>query len=226
MTGRGLPPRLAPGGPLPNNTAPLVVTAGSNSYCVWIWTPTPSAAITTTGSASCMPSSGGTIYSPANYPSDSRKVFVLVQSPRPSFFAHIVGVTSESVSAFAVAGGAHANYAVMALKPRLGTPDSQYESRSRATTVVSLCPSAMSVATTVSSGAAQGRGIIFTPGDEQVVDIYEPGTVQGVGSVVGGTIHQLEDYPIKRIRHMGRLRAAQGRSSPECTRRHGRLLDP
>lgn len=175
-----------------NNRAPLVVTAGSDEYCVWIWTPTPSAAITTTGSASCMGSPGGTLYSPAKYPTDIRKVFVMVESRRPSFFAHIVGLTSENVSALAVAGGSHVNYAVMSLKPRLGSPDSQFGIKIGGGSSLTV-PSGDIGGNYTLQWSGSGSSINFSAGQNQVVDLKEPGTVQGSGTVVNGTIHQLED---------------------------------
>jgi Flp pilus assembly protein TadG len=175
------------------NTAPLVVSGGGYSYCVWIWTPTPSATDTITGAAGCMGGAvGSTIYSPATYPSDGRKVLVRIQSFRPAYLARIVGFSQDLVSAIAVAGGVHLNYAVIALKPRLGSPDSQFGVTINGGSHL-IVPSGDVGGNYSLQWGGSGSSIEFTAGQSQVLDLQEPGTVQGSGNVVNGTIHQLED---------------------------------
>ena len=179
-----------------NQTAPLVVSGGGYSYCVWIWTPTPSAAATITGAAGCMGGAvGSKIYSPATYPSDVRKVLVRIQSFRPAYLARIVGFSEELISAIAVAGGAHLNYAVIALKPRLGSPDNKYGITITGGSHL-IVPSGDVGGNYTLQWGGSGTSIVFSAGQSQVVDLQEPGTVQGIGTVVNGAVHQLEDYPI------------------------------
>ncbi len=179
-----------------NQTAPLVVSGGGYSYCVWIWTPTPSAAATVTGAAGCMGGAvGSKIYSPATYPSDVRKVFVRIQSFRPAYLARIVGFSEELISAIAVAGGAHLNYAVIALKPRLGSSDNKYGITITGGSQLIVLSGDVGGNYTLQWGGI-GTNIVFSAGQSQVVDLQEPGTVQGIGTVVNGLVQQLEDYPI------------------------------
>ena len=179
-----------------NQTAPLVVSGGGYSYCVWIWTPTPSAAATITGAAGCMGGDvGSKIYSPATYPQDVRKVLVRIQSFRPAYLARIAGFSEQLVSAIAVAGGSHLNYAVIALKPRLGSPDNKYGITITGGSNL-IVPNGDVGGNYSLSWGGVGTSVQFTAGQSQVVDLEEPATVQGVGTVVNGTVHQLEDYPI------------------------------
>ncbi len=182
-----------------NNTAPLVVSTGSGTYCVWVWTPTPAAAVTTTpaaGSQACLRNPGGILYAPANYPTDGRKVFVAISSPRASYFANIAGIHDEVVSAFAVAGGSHLNYAVIALKPRLRTPDTNLGITITGNNSSLIVPNGDVGGNYSLAWGGTGSSVVFTAGENQVVDLEEPASIAGNGSVINGTVHQLEDYPI------------------------------
>ena len=175
-------------------TAPYI-PAGSN-YCIWIWTPTPIGTEIAGTDATCQPTSGVVLYAPANFPSNKFKVFVRIEAPRQAFFGNIVGLRSELVSALAVAGTARTDYAIIALKPRLGSPDNFFGVTINGGTHVIVPVGDIGGNYTLSWGGS-GSQVNFTNGLDQRVVLAEPGTVQGIGTVTNGAIEQLEDYPIE-----------------------------
>jgi Flp pilus assembly protein TadG len=179
-----------------NNPAPLVVTAGGSTYCVWVWTPTPPVTVAAGSDPSCHPSTATKLYAPANYPSDAQKVFVSIESRRTGTFSNVAGIASEQVGALAVAGTVHLNYAVIALKPRLGSPDNGYGVTITGNSILRVPIGDVGGNYTLAWGGSSSQINFPTAGLDQVVDLEEPQTVQGSGSVVGGTIEQLGDYPI------------------------------
>jgi hypothetical protein len=185
------------GAAIRNKTAPYVITAGGTEYCVWIWTPTPSASDKITGPANSCNMPGASLYSPANFAGQSRKVFVMVASPRSGYFGHVVGIHSEIISALAVAGGSHLNYAVIALKPRIGSPDTNLSMTISGSGSNLIVPEGDVGSNYSLRWGGTGSSVVFTAGGEQVVDLAEPGSIQGNGSVLNGTTQQLEDYPIE-----------------------------
>lgn len=183
-----------------NQNAPYVVTVGSRKFCVWIWTPTPSAGTSAGTNPTCSPASG-VLYSPATYAGSSHKVFVRVQEARPSYFARLAGITSELVSAIAVAGTAHSDYAVITLKPRLGNPDNQLDlTINGATThlVVPIGTVGSNFSATCSSASNTGAITFPTSSLEQTLDVAEPPPTASCtnANITGGTIQLLPDYPI------------------------------
>lgn len=178
-------------------TAPLVVDTGTRKYCVWVWTPTPTAAVTTSGSAPCQNNAGGLLYSPANYPGSTRKAFVRVDTHRDTSFARILGIGESSIGVLAVAGPQHANYAVMALKPDFGPSpnDSNYGIKVGGNSQLNIGRGDIGGNYSL-AWAGSGAVINFTPGTEQALYVSEPLVVQGSGSVAGGGspgIQQLSD---------------------------------
>lgn len=197
-----------------NQQTPLTVSAGSGTYCVWIWTATPAANITTTGSASCQAHPGDTLYAPANYPADIRKVFVRIESPRRGYFGGVLGITGTTISAIAVAGGSRNNYAVIALKPRLNTPDNYDGVTITGSSILKVDKGDVGGNYTIAWGGTYSH-IVFPYGTDQAVVIAEPQSVSGIGTVTGGIgIQPLIDYPIPD--------PAYGTPSP-CS---GALTDP
>jgi Putative Flp pilus-assembly TadE/G-like len=182
-----------------NQNAPYVVTAGTNKFCVWIWTPTPSTSALSGTDPTCSPASG-VLYSPANYPGSSHKIFVRVQAARPSYFGGIVGIRSEVVSAIAVAGGVQSNYAVVTLKTRLGTSDNQFGltiSGNGTSLVVPVGNVGSNFSARCSSGSV-GAITFPTLSLEQTLDAEEPPPTATCtnANITGGTIQQLPGYPI------------------------------
>ena len=193
--------------------APLVYTGPAGTYCVWVWTPTPVGAETTGTDSTCQPSSN-TLYSPANFPGDGHKVFVRVQSPRPAFFAGIAGIHDEIVPAIAVAGGAHSNYAVIALKPRLSTPDNVSGITITGNSNLTVPNGDVGGNFTLAWGGSKDYITFPTLGLDQRVDLEEPqsivspgsgSVVDGSGNVIPGAIEQLADYPIPDPGYMNPL---------------------
>ena len=178
-------------------TAPLVVTAADGStYCVWVWTPTPAGSETTGTNAACQPV-GNILYAPPNFPNSNHKVFVRVVAPRPSFFGNIAGIHDELVGATAVAGSARLNYAVIALKPRLGTPDSQLGITIAGGSTLNVPVGDVGGNYSLSFGGSLSKINFPGFGLEQTVDLEEPGSISyASGTIVGGTVQQLTDYPI------------------------------
>lgn len=195
-----------------NNRKPLVVTSGTDTYCVWVWTPTPTSSDTSQsapGSAPCLPSPGGSIYS-GNFQGQGTKVFVGVSSPRSSYFAGVAGIGSEVVSTVAVAGGSHTNYAVIALKPRLGNPDTQLGIKIVGGSTLNVPVGDVGGNYSLDFGGSNAKIVFPDPALDQAVLVEEPGTISwSSGSVQVGTQlcqppdttgplcpQQLEDYPI------------------------------
>ncbi len=177
-----------------NKQAPYV-PAGSG-FCVWIWTPVPASGIATTTGAQCEPKST-TLYSPPTFAGDGRKVFVRVQSLRPSFFAGVAGINNTLVSAIAVAGGVRSDYGVITLKPRLGSPDNQLGLTINGNTTKLIVPVGnvgSNYSATCSSTSAVGMITFKNPSLDQTVDLQEPGvTTCSSTNVLGGSIQQLLD---------------------------------
>jgi Putative Flp pilus-assembly TadE/G-like len=176
-----------------NNPAPYVPTG--SGYCVWIWTPVPLSTVSASADSQCAPSSS-TLYSPATFAGDQRKVFVRVQSLRPALLGGVAGIQNELVSAIAVAGGARNNWAVIALKPRLNTPDQYYGVNIMGSSTLTIPDGDVGGNYTLAWGG-QYSHVVFPAGTDQEVALAEPQTVQGVGSVLNGLgIQQLLDNPI------------------------------
>jgi hypothetical protein len=183
-----------------NQSAPYVVTVGSHAYCVWIWTPTPLASSSAGTDPGCAPASSA-LYSPANYPGSSHRVFVRIQDARPSFFAGFAGITSEFVSAIAVAGTVHSDYAVIALKPRLKTPDNVLGLTINGNTthlVVPIGDVGSNFSASCDSASNKGAVTFPTSSLEQTLDVEEPPPTASCtnANITGGVIELLPDYPI------------------------------
>ena len=183
--------------------APFVVTAGGSIYCVWIWTPTPIGTEFAGSHPSCHPTTTTKLYSPANYSNDSQKVFVAIESRRAGTFSNVVGIASAQVGAVAVAGTEHLNYAVIALKPNLGPPtDNVYGLTITGNSSLRVPIGDVGGNYTLAWGGSSSQINFPDSGLNQVVDLKEPGTVQGTGMVVGGVIQQLANYPIPDPEYM------------------------
>jgi len=96
----------------------------------------------------------------------------------------------------AVAGTVHLNYAVIALKPRLGSPDNVFGLTITGNSTLRVPIGDVGGNYTLAWGGSSSQINFPTTGLEQVVDLEEPLSVGGSGSVVGGSIEQLGDYPI------------------------------
>jgi len=177
-------------------TSPLVVPAGGSTYCVWVWTPTPIGTETAGSDPGCHPSTTSKVYGPANFPNDPHKVFVSIESRRGGSFSNVVGISSEQVGAGAVAGTEHLNYAVIALKPRLGSPDNVSGLTITGNSTLRVPIGDVGGNYALAWGGSSSNIDFPTPGLSQVVDLQEPASVQGSGSVTGGVIEQLPNYPI------------------------------
>ncbi len=198
-----------------NQTAPLVVDSATGQYCVWIWTPTPTTAVATTGSAACQQQPGDKLHGNGLFPNDRNKVFVRLESPRSTYFAGVAGFGPRGISAIAVAGGSHLNYAVIALKPRLSAADTNLGMKLSGTNTTLTVPRGDVGGNFSLRWGGGGSSVIFTPDFNQVVDLAEPGSVASNGSVVNGRINQLEDYPIEDPKY-GTPAACAGDFSSHC----------
>ena len=209
-----------------NQAAPYVVTSGSTKYCVWIWTPTPIGSENTGTDVQCQPNAQ-VLYSPANYPASSHRVFVRIQQPRPTFFAGIAGFSSEIVSAIGVAGTAHTAYAVISLKTRLGNPDNQLGLTISGSTTYLTIPFGdvgSNYGGTCDSASNAGAVTFTNSALEQTVDLQEPSPISSClnSNVTGGTIQRLPDYPIADPAYFAPLPTwCTGALSGECSEPSG-----
>jgi hypothetical protein len=171
-------------------TAPYVPPG--TTYCVWIWTPTPIGTELAGLDSNCQPTATTVLYTPPNFPNDRFKVFVRVEAPRQAFFGNIVGIRREMVSAQAVAGTARTDYAVIALKPRLGSPDNFFGVTISGTGTHLNVPIGNVGGNYTLQWGGSGSSIDFPGGLDQRVVLAEPGSVQGTGVVNNGVISQLD----------------------------------
>jgi hypothetical protein len=183
--------------------AALAATVNSpNGYCypdpgdcagarlqMWMYNPAPPADATATDG---LPHGIRQVYrDPQKFPSRSRSMFVRVDRPGALFFGQIFNVTPPVIHGQAIAAPSGHRCAVAALKPRLDSPDNELGiTLNNAQIRVQRGDVCSNYSIDWAGGGAQ---VIFTPGNDQVVYLAEPGAMQGSPSVVNGTFDILSD---------------------------------
>lgn len=189
-----------------NNKNPLEVLGASGAFCVWIWTPTPSATDLTPATdpttSKCMNSPGSPVNNvdPTKFQNSKRRVFVRVDSPRSYYFGRVLGMSDPRISAGAIAGSSAANFAIMALKPNFGPPDASGPTDNQFGITIDG-----SSTITVPEGDIGGNYSLRWNGVNSTIKfvadgsiaLHQPTMVQGSGSVVNGTVDLLDDYPLE-----------------------------